>query len=77
MLEARGLTKHFAVHHGGRGAGPAGRGRVHAVVDVDALAVLPAGITAVVGESGSGKSTLARMLAQLITPTAGTLLLDG
>jgi peptide/nickel transport system ATP-binding protein len=30
-----------------------------------------------VGESGSGKSTLARLLARLITPTAGELLLDG
>ena len=29
------------------------------------------------GESGSGKSTLARLLARLITPTAGELLLDG
>ena len=35
------------------------------------------GITAVVGESGSGKSTLARLLARLITPTSGQLLLDG
>jgi peptide/nickel transport system ATP-binding protein len=30
-----------------------------------------------VGESGSGKSTLARLMAHLITPTAGQLRLDG
>jgi peptide/nickel transport system ATP-binding protein len=39
---------------------------------------LPGGsITAIVGESGSGKSTLARMLARLIKPTSGQILLDG
>ena len=70
VLEARGLTKHFPVHGGARQA------VVHAVEDVT-LALPDAGITAVVGESGSGKSTLARMLAQLIKPTAGAVLLDG
>ncbi|MCW2911631.1 MAG: oligopeptide/dipeptide transporter, ATPase subunit [Actinomycetia bacterium] len=81
LLEARGLTKHFAVHHARR----RGRARltqrgeapvVHAVEDVS-LSLPESGITAVVGESGSGKSTLARLLARLITPTAGNLLLDG
>jgi peptide/nickel transport system ATP-binding protein len=66
VIEARELTKHFPV----RG------GAVHAVDDVSL--VVPAGsITAIVGESGSGKSTLARMLARLIKPTSGELLLDG
>ena len=82
LLEARGLTKHFTVHHGPR----RGRARlarrnaappvVHAVEDVS-LVLPQSGITAVVGESGSGKSTLARLLARLITPTSGELLLDG
>jgi peptide/nickel transport system ATP-binding protein len=72
VLEARGLTKHFPVH-----AHRSGRGAVvHAVEDVT-LALPQAGITAVVGESGSGKSTLARLLARLIKPTAGSVLLDG
>ena len=70
VLEARGLTKHFPVRGGARQA------MVHAVEDVT-LTLPDAGITAVVGESGSGKSTLARMLAQLIKPTAGAVLLDG
>jgi peptide/nickel transport system ATP-binding protein len=49
---------------------------VHAVEDVS-LALAEGQITAVVGESGSGKSTLARLLARLIKPTAGELLLGG
>ena len=82
ILEARGLTKHFAVHGSARGAGrrmARFRGPapvVHAVDDVS-VALRAGQVMAVVGESGSGKSTLARLLARLITPTAGELLLDG
>ncbi len=87
LLEAVGLTKHFPVRRSGlrgrarlrrRGQGGEADGPivVHAVEDVS-LALPESGITGVVGESGSGKSTLARMLARLITPTAGQLLLDG
>jgi peptide/nickel transport system ATP-binding protein len=88
-LEARGLTKHFPVHgrparRGGAGGargnlqrrGLTGAAAVHAVEDVS-LTLATAQVTAVVGESGSGKSTLARLLARLIRPTSGTLLLDG
>ena len=89
LLEARGLTKHFVLHRARRAARAARRAAsvkgepgerggpvVHAVEDVS-LTLSRSGITAVVGESGSGKSTLARMLARLIIPTAGQLLLDG
>jgi peptide/nickel transport system ATP-binding protein len=76
VLEARGLTKNFRV----RSQPARGRGRlravVHAVEDVD-LTLRAGRVTAVVGESGSGKTTVARMLAQLIKPTRGTILLDG
>jgi peptide/nickel transport system ATP-binding protein len=84
LLEARDLTKHFVVHRRGRGGRTEARGSrrhreravVHAVEQVSVS--LPAGgITAVVGESGSGKSTLARLLARLIVPTSGQILLDG
>ncbi|HEY2520753.1 MAG TPA: ABC transporter ATP-binding protein [Streptosporangiaceae bacterium] len=71
VLEARDLTKHFHVR---RGLRP--RATVHAVENVS-LALPCSAVTAVVGESGSGKSTLARMLARIITPTSGELLLDG
>jgi peptide/nickel transport system ATP-binding protein len=88
LLAASGLTKHFPVHQPvlswgarrlGRGAARGANGTapvVHAVEDVT-LALPAAHVTAVVGESGSGKSTLARMLARLIKPTAGQILLSG
>jgi ABC-type oligopeptide transport system ATPase subunit len=38
---------------------------------------MSADTSAVVGESGCGKSTLTQMLARLIRPTAGELLLGG
>ena len=34
-------------------------------------------VTAVVGESGSGKTTVARLLARIVKPDAGEVLLDG
>ncbi|GAA1977184.1 ATP-binding cassette domain-containing protein [Isoptericola halotolerans] len=69
-LEVRHLVKDFRVRDGLR------RGTLRAVDDVSFT--LAAGRTvAVVGESGSGKSTVARMIAQLETPTAGEILLDG
>jgi peptide/nickel transport system ATP-binding protein len=87
VLEARGLTKHYAVHGslGGaarigatrRGLGRRGPGQVVHAVDGVSLALPPAQVTAVVGESGSGKSTLARLLARLVAPTSGELLLNG
>ena len=71
-LEARSLTKHFPV----RGGWSMRKAVVHAVEDVN-LVLHRGTVTSVVGESGSGKSTLARMLARLIEPTAGQVLLDG
>ncbi len=53
-----------------------GRQAVPAVQDVSLT--IPAGETlALVGESGCGKSTLAKALVGLLTPVAGTIMLDG
>ena len=73
VLEGRGLAKSFWVKPG-RGL-LARRARVHAVEDVSVR--LDAGrVTALVGESGSGKTTVARLLARIIRPDAGEVLLD-
>ena len=74
VLEGRELTKSFYVK---QGRGPLARkSRVHAVEAVTVR--LEAGkVTALVGESGAGKTTVARMLAEIIKPDAGQVLLDG
>jgi oligopeptide/dipeptide ABC transporter ATP-binding protein len=69
VLSAERLCRYFPV---GGARGPL----LHAVDDVD-LAIAPGESVGLVGESGCGKSTLARLLARLIDPTAGRLLIDG
>jgi peptide/nickel transport system ATP-binding protein len=74
VLEGRDLTKYFRVKEG-RGL-LARRVPINAVERVSIR--LDAGkVTAVVGESGAGKTTVARMLAKIIKPDAGQVLLDG
>jgi len=63
FLEAEHLTYKYA-------QGPL------AVRDVS-LAVPTASMTAIIGANGSGKSTLIRMLAGLLRPASGRILLDG
>jgi ABC-2 type transport system ATP-binding protein len=62
-IEARGLTKRFG-------------GGVLAVdhLDFDAL---PGGVTGFLGPNGAGKTTTLRMLLGLVTPTSGSVLIDG
>jgi ABC-2 type transport system ATP-binding protein len=62
-IQARALTKRF-------GAG------VLAVdhLDFDAL---PGGVTGFLGPNGAGKTTTLRMLLGLVTPTSGSVLIDG
>lgn len=65
-LELRGLTHDFP--------GPAGPVTVLAQVD---LTVAAGSFVTLVGASGSGKSTLLALVAGLLTPTRGEVLLDG
>ena len=65
-LEARGLTKSYVTP----------RGTTHVLGGVD-LALEEGEFVAVVGYSGSGKTTLVSLLAGLIAPDSGVLVLDG
>jgi len=70
VLEARMLTKRFPI-------GTALRQRqVHALTGAS-FTIRRGQVVALVGESGSGKSTTARLIARLIEPTRGEILLRG
>jgi len=74
VLEGRNLTKYFWVRHGRSLF--ARRAPVHAVDNVS-IRLEAKKVTAVVGESGAGKTTVARLLARIIRPDEGSVLLDG
>ncbi|MFD3702580.1 ABC transporter ATP-binding protein [Nocardia sp. NPDC058658] len=54
----------------------AGYGAHPVIREVD-LRVAPGEIVGITGDSGSGKTTLARTMAGLLTPTSGTVTVDG
>ena len=80
VLETRGLSRAFTVASTGSPfAGMMMRRRSPRLVAVDKvdIAIAPGEAVGLVGESGCGKSTLARLVARLIEPDAGEILLDG
>jgi peptide/nickel transport system ATP-binding protein len=70
LLEVRGLSKRFPV------GGLFRRAQLHALQDAS-FTLQRGQVVALVGESGSGKSTTARLLARLIAPSTGEILLNG
>ncbi len=67
MLELRELVKHY----------PLGEGELVRAVDGVSLSVAPGEMLAVYGPSGSGKTTLLLMIAALLAPTSGSVLVNG
>lgn len=66
-VEIRGLDKVF---------NPGKPNKVEALLGVD-LTIEPGEFVSLIGPSGCGKSTLLRLIANLIEPTAGTVLVNG
>lgn len=72
-LELQDLTKHFTKKEGLL------RNRTTTVRAVESvsLSIEKGEILGLVGESGCGKSTLSRLVMQLLTPTSGSVVLEG
>jgi peptide/nickel transport system ATP-binding protein len=71
LLEVRGLCKDYPMADG------LFRSTARRVLRDVTFRVDHAEIVALVGESGSGKSTVARLVARLMPPTEGQILIDG
>jgi len=74
ILEGQNLVKHFWVK---QGRGPFARRAPIRAVDNVSIRLDAGKVTALVGESGAGKTTVGRLLAQVVRPDAGRVLLDG
>ncbi len=72
ILKLENLEKHFEVHSRSRV-----RRNLIRAVDGVSLAIPEGEIHSIVGESGSGKTTLGRMVAGLLEPTSGSVVLGG
>jgi peptide/nickel transport system ATP-binding protein len=73
LLEVTSLSKEF---HRPGGALLGHHAALRAVADVS-FSIAPGESLGLVGESGCGKSTTARLIARLVEPTSGSIVLDG
>ena len=76
VLEVSGLAKTFGGGRNNRALFGRAKPPVHAVRDLS-FSVGPGETLGIVGESGCGKTTLARMLAGLLPPSSGRIVIEG
>jgi oligopeptide/dipeptide ABC transporter ATP-binding protein len=69
-------VEQLKVHYRVRAARPWQRHNVVRAVDGVSFAIDASGTLGLVGESGCGKSSVGRAIAQLVTPTAGRIMLE-
>jgi putative ABC transport system ATP-binding protein len=67
VLELRGLSKHYA----------AGDGEEVRAIDDVSLSVMPGELLVLYGPSGSGKTTLLLLVAGLLQPDSGEVIVNG
>lgn len=67
LLEIKRLKKSFVSPEGGR----------HTIVDVDEFCLAEKAQVALSGESGSGKTTFLHLIAGILKPDSGSIILDG
>ena len=83
IIELRGVSKRFEVKQDAaarmvrRMRGKTARTSIVRAVDAVDLTIAKGEVVGLVGESGCGKSTLGRMVAGIISPSAGQVLFNG
>ena len=83
VIEVQNLRKEFKSHSSRSGLAGAFRDlftrnyKIHAAVDNISLSIKQGEMVGYIGENGAGKSTTIKMLTGILTPTAGSIVVNG